>query len=133
MAGVSTTGGRHRAADVRVQSDRRRDQARGACDMSSQQAPIYDGRPPDEAQDRIEQVSGTDYSVALSAVDRASIDMQIATAKQYPRSITAALREATELATLDEETAKTMLYALKRGGKVIPGPSVRLAEILAYS
>jgi len=74
-----------------------------------------------------------DPSVALSAVDRASIDMQIATAKQYPRSIDKALKEAQTLATLDEETAGSMFYALPRDGKMIEGPSARLAEIMAYA
>jgi len=70
---------------------------------------------------------------ALTATERAQIDMQVSTAKQYPRSITKALQDAESLACLDEETAESMLYGLKRGGKVIEGPSVRLAEIMAYS
>jgi len=74
-----------------------------------------------------------DGADALSAIDRASIDVQVATAKQYPRSVDKALKEATTLATLDEETAAGCLYALPRSGKNIEGPSVRLAEIVAYS
>ena len=72
-------------------------------------------------------------SVALEAVDRASIDMQIATAKKYPRSVDKALKEALTLATLDEETAASMFYALPRSGKTIEGPSARLAEVMAYT
>lgn len=70
---------------------------------------------------------------ALEAVDRASIDVQIATAKRYPRSVDKALKEALTLATLDEETAASMFYALPRSGKTIEGPSARLAEVMAYS
>jgi hypothetical protein len=70
---------------------------------------------------------------ALEAVDRASIDIQVSTAKKYPRSVTKALREAKELATLDEHTAASMFYSLPRSSKTIEGPSARLAEILAYS
>lgn len=70
---------------------------------------------------------------ALSAVDRAAIDVQVATAKQFPRSVDKSLKEAFTLATLDEETAASMLYALPRGGKAIEGPSARLAEVMAYS
>jgi hypothetical protein len=70
---------------------------------------------------------------SLEAVDRASIDMQIATAKRYPRSITKAMEEARSLATMDEETAGSMFYALPRDGKTIEGPSARLAEVMAYS
>lgn len=72
-------------------------------------------------------------STALEAVDRASIDMQIATAKQYPRSVDKSLKEALTLATLDEETAASMFYVLPRSGKKIEGPSARLAEVMAYS
>jgi len=74
-----------------------------------------------------------DGVLALGAVDRASIDIQIATAKQYPRSVDKALKEALTLATLDEETAGSMFYAMPRSGKTIEGPSARLAEVMAYS
>ena len=70
------------------------------------------------------------------ALDRASIDMQVATARAFPRSVTKALLEAEGLATLDEETAGSMFYSLpKRKGqdKPVEGPSARLAEIMAYS
>ena len=82
---------------------------------------------------------GTIGELVLSetaALDRAAINMQVSTAKKYPRSITKSLQEAQELATLDEETAGTMFYTLpKRQGqdKAIEGPSARLAEIMAYS
>lgn len=72
-------------------------------------------------------------STALEAVDRAQIDIQVATAKEYPRSVDKSLKQALTLATLDEETAASMFYALPRGGKTIEGPSARLAEIMAYS
>jgi len=61
------------------------------------------------------------------------IDIQVATAKQYPRSIGLAKEKAIELATLDRETAESCSYALKRAGKIIDGPSARLAEIVAAS
>ena len=66
----------------------------------------------------------------LSKLMRAEIDVQIATAKRYPRSVTGFKREAEEMATLDEETAGSMFYVLPRAGKSIEGPSVRLAEIV---
>lgn len=78
----------------------------------------------------VEMLSGSD---TLMAVDRAQIDMQIATAKQYPRSVDKALKEALTLATMDEETAASCLYALPRSGRTIEGPSARLAEIIASS
>lgn len=74
-----------------------------------------------------------DGSGALEAVDRAQIDVQVATAKQHPRSVDKSLKQAETLATLDEETAASMFYMLPRGGKKIEGPSARLAEVMAYS
>lgn len=61
--------------------------------------------------------------------DREEIDVQIATARRYPRSVVAFKRTALEMATIDEETAGSMFYRLKRGGTVIEGPSIRLAEV----
>lgn len=71
----------------------------------------------------------------LPAITRAEIDMQIATAKQYPRSLELFRQEALSMATTDREIAASCFYKLKRGqgadAKVIEGPSVRLAEIVA--
>jgi hypothetical protein len=63
----------------------------------------------------------------------AMVDVQVATAKKFPRSIAKFRKTAESLACLDPETAKECLYAIKRGGKVIAGPSVRFAEIVAYA
>lgn len=71
--------------------------------------------------------------LALQAVDRAAIDVQVSTAKAYPRSVDRSLKEALTLATMDEDTAGSMFYALPRSGKTIEGPSARLAEVMAYS
>lgn len=70
---------------------------------------------------------------ALEAIDRAAIDVQITTAKAYPRSIERAKSEALALATTDEDTAASMVYAIPRDGKMVEGPSIRLAEIVSYS
>lgn len=69
----------------------------------------------------------------IPTADNAAIDSQIATAKNWPRSIDRALKQARTLATLDEETAASCFYALPRAGKTIEGPSTRLAEIMASS
>ena len=72
---------------------------------------------------------------ALSALNRAEIDVQVNTAKQYPRDITKVLKTIETLATMDIETAEDCFYALRRGvgsdATVIEGVSVRLAEIFA--
>lgn len=69
-------------------------------------------------------------AVALSSVERAAIDSQIATAKQYPRSVDKCMKDAMTLACMDEDTAASCFYALPRSGKTIEGPSARLAEIM---
>jgi len=79
------------------------------------------------------EVQTVDLGVALTAAERAGLDVQVTTAKQYPRSITDALRTAEDLATLDEDTAMGCFYLIPRAGKKIEGPSARLAEIMAYS
>lgn len=66
---------------------------------------------------------------ALELIQRAEIDMQVATAKKYPRDLAKVKRRMLDFATLDEETAESCFYTLSRGGKTIQGPSVRLAEI----
>lgn len=71
-----------------------------------------------------------DESMAV-ALSRAEIDRQIATARTYPRSIDRAVKNILTLATLDEETSESCIYALPRGGKPIKGPSARFAEIVA--
>ena len=66
----------------------------------------------------------------VELVSQAEIDTQIATAKQYPRSIKAFLEDARAMVTLNEQVAESCNYALPRGGKIIEGPSVRFAEII---
>ena len=67
----------------------------------------------------------------IEEITRAEIDTQIATAKKYPRSVQRFRRDALSLACCDVEIAGQCFYRLQRAGKVIEGPSVRLAEICA--
>lgn len=69
----------------------------------------------------------------FNVVNRAEIDCQIATAKQYPRKVKEAYAEALSMVTMDQETAESCMYCLPRGNKPIKGASVRLAEIVAYA
>lgn len=69
---------------------------------------------------------------------RAELDIQITTAKAYPRNPDDFIQLATQLATQDLETAQSCFYCLtrkSRDGKVseIKGASIRLAEIAAAS
>lgn len=72
----------------------------------------------------------------LQAINRAEIDIQIATAKQYPRDLNAVLNKIATYATMDRETAEDCFYVLRRKDRdgndsVIEGLSVRMAEIIA--
>jgi hypothetical protein len=72
---------------------------------------------------------------ALEQITRGEIDIQIATAKKYPRKLPKVLADATFLATFNDETAQSCWYSLTRGkgedAKTIEGPSIRLAELMA--
>jgi hypothetical protein len=70
-------------------------------------------------------------SEALHAQTKAEVDMQVATAKQYPRNLQQVLSNIEFLATQDKETAESCFYALMRDGKRITGATVRLAEIIS--
>jgi len=59
------------------------------------------------------------------------IDIQISTAKAFPRNIKRATENAIAIVTMDKETAATCTYSVPRGGKAITGASVHLAKILA--
>lgn len=68
--------------------------------------------------------------VQVDSVERANVDSQVATAKQYPRSIKRCVDNSIVMATMDADTAQSCGYALPRGGKPITGPSVHLAKII---
>jgi molybdopterin converting factor small subunit len=69
--------------------------------------------------------------VLPSEVNEQLFDTQIVTAKKYPRNINNFLNNAIATVTRSEATASTCMYALPRGGKKIPGPSVHLARIMS--
>ena len=48
-------------------------------------------------------------ATALEVLNRSEIDIQIATAKQYPRDLKKVLGNIRAFATLDEETAEAIL------------------------
>jgi hypothetical protein len=74
---------------------------------------------------------------AIGSIERAQIDVQISTARRYPRTLSKVKERMLSFATLDEETASSCFYTLpaRRGGddKPIQGPSVRMAEIALAS
>lgn len=69
----------------------------------------------------------------LTQLEQGQLMSQIEVARMYPRSIETFRNELLTLATVDEETAASCHYALPRAGKTIEGPSIRFAEMGAYS
>lgn len=78
----------------------------------------------------VTQVQHDQNIIQLDTIERANVDSQIATAKQYPRDLRRAINNSIAMATLDVPTAQSCGYALPRGGKPITGPSVHLAKLI---
>jgi hypothetical protein len=77
---------------------------------------------------------------ATEALAAAEISQQIATARQFPRSLEAFKKRALSMACLDEETAESCLYRRPVGKdestgqqKFAEGMSIRMAEIVGAS
>lgn len=74
-------------------------------------------------------------SDVLQAINASEIDIQVSTAKHYPRSIPDVLNKISTYATMDVETAADCFYVLRRNGSngsnTVEGLSVRMAEIIA--
>ena len=81
-----------------------------------------------EQEQQIIEVKSVDV---IQAIDRAEIDVQIATAKQYPRDVAKVLNTIRTYGQMDMETAQECFYSLSRGANPIEGLSVRFAEIVA--
>jgi hypothetical protein len=73
----------------------------------------------------------TKLNPVVEALTRAEIDVQIATANKYPRSLKKFYDDALQMATMNEAVASSLMYSVPRGDKQITGPSVRMAEIVA--
>ena len=86
----------------------------------------------DESTGEIIESEVVDGSLILASQERGQIDIQIATAKKYPRSVDKARKDVLTLATLNEKVAGDCFYMLPRDKKPIEGPSSRFAEILQY-
>lgn len=67
----------------------------------------------------------------VALLNKGEIDMQIATAHKYPRSIKRFRDEALAMVTLNETVAQECIYSLPRDGKTVEGPSARFAEVVA--
>ena len=63
----------------------------------------------------MEEIIEVKQADMLTAINRAEVDIQIATAKQYPRDLSRVLNQIKTYATMDMETAEDCFYALRRG------------------
>jgi hypothetical protein len=70
----------------------------------------------------------------IASLLRAEIDVQVSTARAFPRDIKKFLAEAETTVTLNEDIAASCIWSLPRKNKgkqeFLKGPSIRLAEIL---
>lgn len=82
-----------------------------------------------ESETEIERVDAK----AVAVLNRSEVEAQLDAAHKYRRSVTRFIAEAVTLATITQEVAESCIYSLPRDGKIIAGPSVRLAEICASS
>lgn len=90
--------------------------------------------------DNDQTTEGSGSLATLMQLSAAEIDQQIATARRYPRDIEEFKRSVEMQILTDKETAESMTYVLEREEydretrtkrkKLIPGPSVRFAEVL---
>ena len=72
-------------------------------------------------------------SKALEAIERSTVDIQVCTAKRYPRPKNNKIIQQMIMADalVNEETARECYYAVPRAGGVINGASARLSEIIS--
>lgn len=66
----------------------------------------------------------------IEQLTRGEVDMQVATAKRWPRSVKAFKERAMAMAVRTPATARSCFYIVPRSGKKVEGPSIRLAEIV---
>lgn len=85
-----------------------------------------------EDSQELEQVEIIGSSI-VEQLTRGEVDMQVATAKRYPRSIKEFKQSALSMAIKTPEIARKCFYIIPRAGKKIEGPSIRLAEVVAIS
>lgn len=82
------------------------------------------------------EIINVEQPTMLEAINRAEVDIQIATAKKYPINLELALANIKKTACMDIDTAEECFYKLPRKNnngedEEIEGVSVRLAEIMA--
>lgn len=83
----------------------------------------------------IDVVEVSPDSSLIESLTRGEVDIQVRTARAYPRVITQFQNYVKQMALLDVDTAASCFYALPRrdgeNDRTIEGPSARFAEIVA--
>lgn len=79
--------------------------------------------------EEIQIIEGTSVEI-FEAQERAAIDIQVSTAKKYPRNLRRVTENSVVIATMNKETAESCRYAKPVGDKIINGASVHLARII---
>ena len=74
----------------------------------------------------------TEQTLAVDLA-RVDIDVQIATAHKFQRSIDTFIKKVKTMACYNEDAAENCVYSLPRGGKPILGPSIGFANIVAQA
>lgn len=69
----------------------------------------------------------------FEAQERAAIDIQISTAKKYPRELRRVVDNSIVIATMNKQVASACRYAKPVGGKNVTGASVHLARIICQN
>lgn len=69
----------------------------------------------------------------LIRLSESEMEQLVLTARRYPRKVERARDCMIAMASLDEQSAAEMNYALPRGGKTVEGPSIRFAEVALQS
>lgn len=68
----------------------------------------------------------------LASEQSAMVDIQVSTAKKYPRDMQKVANDIFSSIVSDRRIAKECFYAIKKEGKIIHGGTIRLAEIVAH-
>jgi hypothetical protein len=98
--------------------------------LTSHNGNVHEGEIVPHDSDPLARLAQVDAPMVRVA-DMAEVDVQISTAKRYPRAIGRFRSTALGMVTLNEEIAAGCFYALNRQGKAIEGASIRMAEIVA--
>lgn len=80
-------------------------------------------------EEAVQVIESTGIEV-FQAQERAAIDTQVATAKQYPRNLRRVLENSIVIATMNKDTAISCRYTKPVADKKITGASVHLARII---